>query len=104
MEDVEKVLQAIAGLQSEIREFKIDMHEFKNEMYEFKNEMYEFKNEMYEFKNEMYDRFDQLEKKVDQIQVQVAHNTETEVLLREVQDTVKEHHTDIKLLKKVIAN
>ena len=83
MEDVEKVLQAIAGLQSEIREFKIDMHEFKNEM---------------------YDRFDQLGKKVDQIQVQVAHNTETEVLLREVQDTVKEHHTDIKLLKKVIAN
>ncbi|MFC0560907.1 hypothetical protein [Halalkalibacter alkalisediminis] len=48
--------------------------------------------------------FEQLSKKLDAVASQVAHNPEQEVILRDVSQKVKDHETDIRLIKRMMTN
>ncbi|WP_227939874.1 hypothetical protein [Alkalihalobacillus deserti] len=48
--------------------------------------------------------FEQLSKKLDAIALQVAHNTEQEVILKDVSQKVRDHETDIRLIKRMMTN
>lgn len=54
--------------------------------------------------SEMRSGFEGVNKKLDVLYAQVAHNTEQEIRLNEVEARVKVLEKDNKLIKKVIAN
>lgn len=63
-------------------------------------------SELHEIKSTMAYKQDveEIKQKLDTIYAQVAHNTEQESKLNDVADKVKDHDTDIKLIKRMLTS
>lgn len=72
-----------------------------DQRFEEVNQRFEQVNQCFE---EVNHRFDTIEQKLDVIRAQVAHNSEQETIVMEIQDLVKQHDIDIKVMKKAIGN
>lgn len=67
-------------------------------------ELKEVKREQQEFKNEMKHEFEQVKDHLRIIIDQTAKNSELESPITEIQDVVKNHDADIKLIKRLLTN
>ncbi|MBB6669921.1 hypothetical protein [Cohnella nanjingensis] len=93
-------------------EQKLDSVEKNQEKFEQKLEKFEQKLDSVEKNQEKFEqKLDSVEKKLDRIEIkvdatfeQVAKNTEHEAVFNELAATVEDHSTDIRLLKKLVAN
>ena len=52
----------------------------------------------------MATKLEQMSKKLDTVASQVAHNTEQELILKDIAQKVIDHETDIRLIKQMITN